>query len=184
MCVCVQGLVARASLQNQLLRRLCRTLISSSSGNSPTFRQVRLQDWNPRNQVDPLWRYFTRHDNTRPGTPLPATDKTFWNNATLFAAQTVLRWTYFCKTNCAMGISWWTRRRSVPAVDLGFSSGYFQDVRMLKKPEMNVTDRGLPKSWRRACETNYTSRTVLPNLSNIWENRENHENRENQLSGP
>ena len=75
--MCVQGLVAGASLQNQLLRHLCRTLISSSSGNSPTFRQVRLQDWNPRNQVDPLWRYFTRHDNTHPGTPLPATDKTF-----------------------------------------------------------------------------------------------------------
>ena len=55
--MCVQGLVAGASLQNQLLRHLCRTLISSSSRNSPTFRQVRLQDWNLRNQVDPLWRF-------------------------------------------------------------------------------------------------------------------------------
>ena len=47
---------------------------SASTRSSPTAHQVRSHGWN---QVDPLRRYFTRHDNTHHHTPLPATDKIF-----------------------------------------------------------------------------------------------------------
>ena len=79
--------VGRVSLPNQLLKRLCRNaqvfLFHWKQSHTPSG-QVRLE---PPESSGSLRRYFTRHDNTRHRTALPATDKIFWNNVTLFTAE-------------------------------------------------------------------------------------------------